>query len=169
MENVRYQALVNEPNDLDQVNTAQFKRPIDHNQCEGLSVALFEESDDALILLDARNLTILDVNGAAQRLCGFSLRDLLNAPISAMVQSNLRESVDLAAIPGRKVRAGFAQWGFELRTFQPDQWVSVDLTMIRLPTRPNPLILLSLSPCMLDMLDRRDLSFEENLCGRVVL
>lgn len=167
MDNVRFQAMVNEPQNLNRAHAAQSRRAIDHSQCEGLSVALFEESECALILLDAQDLTIVDVNAAAQRLCGFSLRDLLNSPISAMLQSNLRESVDLAGMPGRKVRARYMQWGFELRTFQPDRWVPVDLTIVRLTTRPHPLMLLTLQPCAVEVQYPRDSSEEETVCDRI--
>lgn len=166
MDNLGYQALVNEPKSLDRVGTIPGKRAIDHSQCEGLSIALFEESEDALVLLDSRELTIADVNGAMQRLCGFSLRDLLNSPISAMLQSNLRESVDLAAMPGRKMRARYDQWGFELRTFQPDRWVAVDLTIVRLATRPHPLLLLTLQPRVSRESHSRDRSEDETVCDR---
>ena len=42
--------------------------------------ALFEESGDALFLFDPDTETVLDVNPMAQRLTGFSRREMLRRP-----------------------------------------------------------------------------------------
>jgi hypothetical protein len=118
------------------------RQPIDHNKFEGLSLALFQESEDGLILFDAITLSILDLNIAAQRLCGMSLRDLLESPISNLLRSPRCEQFGPALFPGRQARLPHASWAFELKTNQSSVWLPVNLSVTRLILKPHPLLLL---------------------------
>ncbi len=120
------------------------KRAIDHNQCQGLSVALFEESEDAMMLLDGRTLQIVDVNAAAQRLSGMCLRDLLEAPVQQQFRFGDREDFDLGHFPGRKVRIPHQVWNTLMRTCRTNDWIPVDMTVTRLAIKPQPIVLLTL-------------------------
>jgi hypothetical protein len=121
---------------------AKTRQPIDHNKFEGLSLALFQESEDGLILFDAMTLSILDLNIAAQRLCGMSLRDLLESPVADLLRSPRCEQFGPALFPGRQARLPHASWAFELKTNQSSVWLPVNLTVTRLMLKPHPLLLL---------------------------
>jgi nitrogen-specific signal transduction histidine kinase len=118
------------------------RRAMDHNNYEGLALALFEETDDALILFDAKTQHILDANAAAQRLCGIGIRDLLDTPVSRWFRSNGVEGLTFVTFPERKVNLPFDRWKNQLRTFVGGSWLSVDLTVTRLAVKPRPLVLL---------------------------
>jgi PAS domain len=125
-------------------SAAGFRRGMDHNNYEGLALALFEETDEALILFDAKTRQVLDVNAAAQRLCGLCVRDLLEAPISSLFRSADWEKIESKSLSGRKVHFPFAEWGAQLRTFDVGNWLSVDFTVTRLVVKPGPLILVTI-------------------------
>jgi nitrogen-specific signal transduction histidine kinase len=117
---------------------------MDHTEYEGLSRALFEESDDALILFDADTRQILDVNAAAQRLCGIGIRDLLNTPVATAFQSSGPPGLVLESLPLRKANLTFSQYGIRLRVFERDCGLPVDLTVARLAVKPRPLVLVTI-------------------------
>ena len=122
--------------------TASSRRSIDHNSYEGLALALFEESDDALILFDAKTRHVLDVNAAAQRLCGISVRDLLETPISSLFCSDEWQKIESKSLSTRKNHFPHIEWGTRLRTYEVGNWLSVDVTVTRLVVKPGPLVLL---------------------------
>ena len=108
----------------------------------GLAMALFEESCDALLLLDGNVKNVLDANAAAQRLSGLSLRELLLSSVTDLFQFEGKPGI--CPVPrtfGRKhgpVEIGQCQ----LRTVLPEEWIQVNLTLTRLLVRPRPLTLL---------------------------
>jgi PAS domain-containing protein len=120
------------------------KRALDYDEYQGLAQALFEESGDALILFDPKTTQVVDVNAAAQRLCGIGLRDLLSTPVAELFRADAREGLGSAAFPARKVHLPYAERGCLLRTFQGGVWVAVDVTVTRLAVKPRPLVLLTL-------------------------
>ena len=111
---------------------------------QGLGQALFEESEDALILFDPATRQVLDVNCAFQRLCGISLPDLLNAPVTELFRSNRREGLGSLTFRARKICLPYVEHGIQLRTSISGAWVSVDVAATQLAVRPWPLVLLTL-------------------------
>src|SRR5438105_2187575 len=96
---------------------------------EGLAQALFEESGDALFLLDPETEQLLDANATAQRLTGFCLRDLLRMPMAQLIRfggqgglRRLRESTS-------RTSAFHSQEGYFLCTMQPELWIPINLTV----------------------------------------
>jgi hypothetical protein len=120
------------------------RHALDHNKYQGLALALFHESEDALVLFDAKTRRILDLNIAAQRLCGIGLRDLLDTPVSSLFRTKGQDGLGTDSLPSRKIQLPHVNWGIELRTFQQDVWVSVDVTVSRLAVKPQPLVLLTI-------------------------
>jgi len=115
---------------------------MDHNSYEGLALALFEETDDALILFDAKTRQVLDVNAAAQRLSGISVRDLLETPIANLFRPDEWQRIESKSLSTRKNHFPHTEWGARLRTYEVGNWLSVDVTVTRLVVKPGPLVLL---------------------------
>ena len=109
----------------------------------GLARALFEESSDAQFLFDPQSGQILDANARAQLLSGFSLRDLLDSPVSELVRVDGEENPEFLADPPRKLHLPYGDKGCLLRSFQALHWIPVDLTLTRLSIKPKPLVLLT--------------------------
>jgi hypothetical protein len=126
---------------------AAARHALDHNKYQGLALALFHECEDALVLFDAKTRHILDLNIAAQRLCGIGLCDLLDTPVSSLFRAQGQNGLGTDSLPNRKVQLPHVTWGIELRTFQEDVWLSVDLTLTRLAVKPQPLVLLTIREC----------------------
>jgi PAS domain S-box-containing protein len=112
-----------------------------------LARTLFEESGDALFLLDPDNERMLDVNSMAQRLSGFPREELLHCSISDLFRSELSGGLERLAQAARQTESFHSQEGFWLRhredsgtggTPAPDRqegglsWVPVNLTVTRL-------------------------------------
>src|SRR5215831_12182025 len=140
----RYKPTLNLKTNRSTSGAAESRRMVDHQNCEGLALALFEETDDALILVDAKSQQILDVNAAAQRLCGISVRDLLESPVSTLFRTGQWEKLESEFRPVRRVRLPYGKYGSQLRTFTGDRWVSVDVNVTRLIVKPQSLILLTI-------------------------
>jgi PAS domain S-box-containing protein len=114
-----------------------------YENLEGLAQALFEESGDALFLFDPNTEQLLDANAVAQRLSGFSLRDLLQLPMPQLIRFGGKDGLQrLREATGKSV-AFHAQEGYFLRTIQPDVWVPINLTVSRLHVKPDTLALLT--------------------------
>ncbi len=125
---------------------------------EGLGRALFEEAGDALFLFDPDTDRLLDVNRMALKLTGFHREDLLALPASEC----FRFADPTGALAGGGNHAGnlrraavqtvvfHSQEGFQLRTPDPDVWMPVNLTTVRLHVRPKTLALITardIAPC----------------------
>jgi PAS domain S-box-containing protein len=118
---------------------------MNHDEFDGLARALFEESDDALFLLDPDNGQILDVNAAAQRLTGLPLRSVIDTPVTDLYRLNAGRWAITFPMPARTVRLPYAEWGGLIRTFQGAR-VPADLTFTRLNTKPRPLAQVRVAP-----------------------
>jgi len=113
---------------------------MDYQKYEGLSQALFEESNEARFLLDAAMEHVLEVNAAGQRLCGFAIRDLIGVPATSLFRNQGRPG--LGPLVGNGRRANRYEMGrCELRMFQPDVWLPVDVSVTRLCVKPELLFL----------------------------
>lgn len=109
----------------------------------GLAQALFEESGEALILLDGNADQILDANAAVQRLCGLSLRQLLASPIGELFQFDDRRDLRSILQADPMAHGPLSIGRCQVRTNVRDVWMHVELTMTRLLVRPQQLIQLT--------------------------
>jgi PAS domain S-box-containing protein len=105
--------------------------------------ALFEESGDALFLFDPDAETVLDVNPMAQRLTGFSRRELLRRPIHYLFRSEAQGGLGLLRQAYRKTGLFHSREGFFLRREGDGSWVPVNLTVTRLHAPPKTLGLIT--------------------------
>src|SRR5438309_1142510 len=111
-----------------------------HDELQGLARALFEETDDALLLLDADTGRVLDANAAAQRLSGFSVRAVMDAPVSDFFRLSAGQWAITFPMPARTLPLPHAEWGGLLRTVRGAA-VPVDVVFTRLGTRPRSVAL----------------------------
>jgi PAS domain S-box-containing protein len=111
-----------------------------HDELQGLARALFEETDDALFLLDADNGRVLDANAAAQRLTGFSVRAVMDAPVSDFFRLSAGQWAITFPMPARTLPLPHVEWGGLLRTVRGAA-LPVDVVFTRLGTRPRPVAL----------------------------
>jgi len=112
-----------------------------------LAQAVFEACPDAQLLLDASGERVLDANGAAQRLCGFALRDLIKTPIRELLRRGGRPGIGALAELTARPFWPYIVPACRLRTFQPTARVRVDAVVTRLAIKPTPYLLLTLQPC----------------------
>jgi PAS domain S-box-containing protein len=94
--------------------------------------ALFEESGDALFLFDPDSEAVLDVNPMAQRLSGFSRRELLRHPIHYLFRAEGSGGLSPLRHAYRKTGLFHSQEGFFLRHQRDGAWVPVNVTVTRL-------------------------------------
>jgi PAS domain S-box-containing protein len=113
---------------------------MNHDEFEGLARALFEESDEALFLVDPETGHILDANAAAQRLTGFSLRAVIDTPVSDFFRLPTGQWAIAFPMPARTVHLSYAEWGGLFRTFRGIR-VPVDVTFTRLNAKPHAVAL----------------------------
>jgi PAS domain S-box-containing protein len=113
---------------------------MNHDQFEGLARALFEESTEALILVNAETGEILDANAAAQRLSGFSPRSVIGTPVSELFRLSAKQWSITFPMPARTLNLPYSEWGGMLRTFQ-GATIPVDATFTRLSAKPHPVAL----------------------------
>jgi PAS domain-containing protein len=111
-----------------------------------LAQAIFEGCPDAQFLLDATGERVLDANGAAQRLCGFALRDLISTPIRRLLRHGGRPGI--GSVVEQAVRPFWPHTlaGCRLQTFQASVRARVDVTVTRLAVKPTPFVLLTVRP-----------------------
>jgi PAS domain S-box-containing protein len=104
-----------------------------------LARALFEESGDALFLLDPETDQLLDVNPVALRLTGFSRSEVIQ--FSATNMFRIEASGGLQKLRGafNKTVAFHGQDGYLLRAKDESAWIPVSLTVSRLHVQPKPL------------------------------
>jgi len=115
---------------------------MNHDLYAGLARALFEESDEALFLIDPETGEVLDANAAAQRMCGLSLRAILERPVHDLFQGDGREGLVEFPLSGRKLCLEYGDKG-GLLIGHGDVTVPVDVTVTRLTVAPRALALLN--------------------------
>jgi PAS domain S-box-containing protein len=118
---------------------------MNHDEFAGLARALFEESDDALMILDPETGHVLDANAAAQRLTGLPPRAVIDTPISDIFRLSAGQWAMQFPMPARTVHLSYAEWGGLFRTFQGVR-VPADVTFTRLNARPHPVALFRVRP-----------------------
>ncbi|HEY7427543.1 MAG TPA: histidine kinase [Gemmataceae bacterium] len=109
----------------------------------GLAKALFEEAEDAHVLLDLATEVVLGANLAMQHLTGFTEQGLLGRTASSLVRSEVRGGMDLFRSAFHKTQSFHSRGGFLLRTVQDGVWVPINLTLSRLHVPPHVLGLLT--------------------------
>jgi PAS domain S-box-containing protein len=114
-----------------------------HDDLEGLAQALFEESGDALFLFDPDTFQLLDANSMAQRLTGFSLRELLQMSVQQLFRFQGQEGLQRMLQASKKTTLFHSQEGYFLRTVQEDIWIPVNLSTARLHVRPKAMGLIT--------------------------
>ena len=104
-----------------------------------LARALFEESGDALFLLDPETDQLLDVNPVALRLTGFSRSEVIQ--FSATNMFRIEAAAGLQKLRGafNKTVVFHGQDGYLLRAKDEAAWIPVSLTVSRLHVAPKPL------------------------------
>jgi PAS domain S-box-containing protein len=113
------------------------------SQLDGLARALFEESGDALFLLDPDTDQLVDVNPLAERLTGLARAELLKLPATYLFRFGGKGGKErLRQAAGHSV-AFHSQEGYFLRTARDGEWVAVNLTMARLHLKPKTLALIT--------------------------
>lgn len=108
-----------------------------------LAHTLFEEAGDALFLFDPDTEQIRDVNPMAQRLCGYSRRELLEMKVSYLIRSEGQGDVQRLREAFRRTGLFHSQEGFWLRQHDGGLWVPVNLTVTRLHAEPKTLGLIT--------------------------
>ncbi|MBA4064456.1 MAG: hypothetical protein C0501_12230 [Isosphaera sp.] len=98
-----------------------------------LAHTLFEESGDALFLMDPESDRLLDLNPVALRLTGFSRAEALRLPATQLFRFESAGGMQRLRGAFHKTMVFHGQDGFLLRT-KADAWVPVNLTVSRLHT-----------------------------------
>lgn len=113
---------------------------------------LFEEAGDALFLFDPDSEQVHDVNPMAQRLSGYSRRELLDLKITQIIRSDVDGGLQRMRQAFRRTGLFHSQEGFWLRNKGNIPWVPVNLTITRLHTKPKILGLITAR----DITERRE-------------
>ena len=103
-----------------------------------LAQALFEESGDALFLLDPETDRLLEINPVALRLTGFTRTEVLQFPATYMFRYEAAGGLQRLRGAFSKTMVFHGQDGFLLRT-KDDTWIPVNLTVSRLHVTPKTL------------------------------
>ena len=101
-----------------------------------LAATLFEEAGDALFLFDPDTEQLREVNPMAQRLSGFSRRELLEMKVTYLFRAEVSGGLNRLRQAFRRTGLFHSQEGFWLR-HKPGSWVPVNLTVTRLHTEPR--------------------------------
>ncbi len=120
------------------------------NQAE-LAQTLFEESGDALFLFEPETERVLDANPMAQRMSGYSHKELLERPVTYFFRSEMQGGLHNLRLACRKTGPFHSQEGYLLRQKADRHWVPVNLTVCRLHAEPRTLGLITVR----DISDRR--------------
>ena len=104
-----------------------------------LAYTLFEEAGDALFLFDPETEQLHDVNPMAQRLSGYSRRELLKMKITFLFRSEVPGGLQRLRQAFRRTGLFHSQEGFFLRQQADGQWIPVNLTITRLHAEPKVL------------------------------
>lgn len=108
--------------------------------------AIFRESSDGLFLFDPDSDRLIDVNPVAERLTGFSRKQLLEQPTAYWVRfsgGEERQGMQRLRQAAGRSSIFFSQDGFYLRTNVDGVWVPVNLTIARLHIQPKTLALMT--------------------------
>jgi hypothetical protein len=108
-----------------------------------LNQALFEEAGDALFLFDPDSDELVDVNPAAQRLCGFSRQELMKLPATYLFRFEGKGGMQRLRHASKNTGIFHSQEGYFLRTAQDGVWIPVNLTITRLHVQPKTLGLIT--------------------------
>jgi PAS domain S-box-containing protein len=103
-----------------------------------LAHALFEESGDALFLLDPETDRLIEVNPVALRLTGFTRAELLQASATYLFRFEAAGGLQRLRGAFSKTTVFHSQDGFLLRT-REDTWIPVNITVSRLHVTPKTL------------------------------
>jgi PAS domain S-box-containing protein len=114
-----------------------------YEHVEGLAQALFEETGDAMFLFDPETFHLEDANSTAQRLTGFSLRELLRMSIKDLFHSAAEEGLRDLQQAGQKTTIFHSRDGFFLHTVKEGIGIPVNLTTARLHLKPKTLGLIT--------------------------
>lgn len=109
-----------------------------HEQAE-IARALFEESGDALFLLDPDSDQLLDVNPVALRLTGFSRSEVIQFSATNMFRIEAAGGLQKLRGAFNKTVVFQGQDGYLLRAKDESAWIPVSLTVSRLHVQPKPL------------------------------
>jgi PAS domain S-box-containing protein len=112
-------------------------------QWEELAGTLFEEAGDALFLFDPDTEEVCEVNPMAQRLSGFTRRELLGMKVTYLIRSEADGGLQRLRQAFRRTGLFHSQEGFWLRNRRGGAWVPVNLTLTRLHTEPKTLGLIT--------------------------
>ncbi len=110
---------------------------------EGLARALFDESGDALFLLDPDSDALLDVNATAEKLSGFSRAELLGMDATYLFRFGGKGGKKRLRDAASKTGIFHSQEGYFLRTSADGVWLPVNLTVTRLHVRPKTLAMIT--------------------------
>jgi len=113
------------------------------DEFQGLARSLFEEAGEALFLCDPESDQILDANGAAQRLTGFLLRDLLRIPVTQLFRSASPRGMKEMSRAFHTPDVVCSGPGYAVRSVQPDLWIPVNVRVSRLHVLPRMLVLIT--------------------------
>jgi PAS domain S-box-containing protein len=108
-----------------------------------LAGALFEEAGDALFLFDPETEQLCDVNPMAQRLSGFTRREMVGMKITYLIRSEAEGGLHRLRLAFRRTGLFHSQEGFWLRHNKDGTWVPVNLTATRLHAEARPLGLIT--------------------------
>jgi two-component system, cell cycle sensor histidine kinase and response regulator CckA len=114
---------------------------IAYDQAE-LAHALFEESGDALFLLDPDTDKLLEVSPVAQKMTGYGRSELVGSSAAALFRFESAGGMHRLKGAFTKSVVFHGQDGFLLRT-KGEAWVPVSLTVSRLHVAPKPLGLIT--------------------------
>jgi PAS domain S-box-containing protein len=104
---------------------------------EELGGTLFEEAGDALFLFDPESEQVSQVNPMAQRLSGFTSRELLVMHVTQLIRSDIEGGLQRMRLAFRRTGIFHSQEGFWLRNKKDGLWIPVNLTITRLHTEPR--------------------------------
>ncbi|MFN4260857.1 MAG: PAS domain S-box protein [Gemmataceae bacterium] len=108
-----------------------------------LAATLFEEAGDALFLFDPETEDLHEVNPMAQRMTGYSRRELLCLKVTYLFRSETAGGLHHLRQAFRRTGLFHSQEGFLLRHKEDNTWVPVNLTVTRLHTEPRTLGLIT--------------------------
>jgi PAS domain S-box-containing protein len=108
-----------------------------------MAEALFTEAGDALFLFDPDTDQVLDVNPTAERLSGFTRRELLRLAATYLFRFGGQGGMRRLEQAAHKTGFFHSQEGFYLRTNRDGVWIPVNITVARLHVRPKTLALIT--------------------------
>jgi len=114
-----------------------------HYEATDLSQALFEESGDALFLVEPESDQLLDANPTAQLLTGFTRQELLRMPATYLFRFDGKGGMARLRHAAQHTGTFHSQEGYFLRTRDDGVWVPVNLTIARMHVRPSTLGLIT--------------------------